>query len=196
MQARSEDEWHTRGISRAGLVDEANMINFWRCWWPQASTTASQNAIVDRHALRQIWPILHPTLRCIWWRWLFTPITAWRRSRSTRRAVTSRRVFRWRGMSSSAGATRVKHCRIHVALIVALLAAGIALAGFLLQRVAGEQAGATYGRHAIAARRPLTTAKSHYRTQACHVTSASQQSRHSLFKGNLSVEPDTASPTA
>jgi hypothetical protein len=34
------------------------------------------------------------------------------------------------------------------------------------------------------------------RGHACHVTSASKHPRHSLFTGNLLVEPDAALPTA
>jgi hypothetical protein len=89
-----------------------------------------------------------------------------------------------------------RRCRIHVAIIVALLAAGIALVEILLRGTGGGQAGATYGRAAIAASRPLTTGKSRYRVHACRMTGASKQPRHSLFTRNLLVEPDAASPTA
>lgn len=58
MQSRSEDEWHTHGVSRASSVYDGayTMRNFCRYWFSHSTYDADpENRVIERMALQQIW---------------------------------------------------------------------------------------------------------------------------------------------
>lgn len=61
MRAQVEDDWHTHGVARSNVFEEATGVNFWRYWNVYTRHRSPiDERVVERQALWQIWQALDP----------------------------------------------------------------------------------------------------------------------------------------